>query len=79
MLKHKTKGIEIDIKNGRYYARRVHSEWDPVKKRPKKVTDEYLGVVTPEGIIPSKHRRKPMAILECGNINYIAKFAKNNQ
>ncbi|MEM4294125.1 MAG: hypothetical protein QXJ27_08180, partial [Thermoplasmata archaeon] len=28
-------------------------------------------------IIPPKHKRKPMAILECGNINYIAKFAKN--
>ena len=77
--KHKTKGIAIEHRNGRYYASRVRSIWDPQKKRAKKITSEYLGVVTPEGIIPPKHKQSQQVsgILEAGNIILINRFTKN--
>ena len=58
VLKHKKKGIEIERKGNNYYARRICSVWDPDKGRPQKKTLEYLGKVTPEGIIPSMRRQK---------------------
>ena len=75
--KHKKKGIAIECRNGRYYATRVTSVWDPVKKRARKVTLEYLGVVTPEGIIPPKHKRFSgvECIKEAGNIAFLRYFS----
>lgn len=77
VARHKKKGIAIEKRNGRYYASRVHSVWDPEKGRAQKVTDEYLGVVTPEGIIPPKHKRplKVGGVLEAGNFAYLDRFA----
>jgi hypothetical protein len=76
--RHKEKGIAIVERNGRYYAYRIHSVWDPGKGRARKVTDEYLGVVTPDGIIPPKHKRKKDVgpVLEAGNIIYLERFAR---
>ena len=73
--KWKGKNIEIHIRGGHYYAYRVHSEYDPVKKRSRKVTDEYLGKVTPDGIIPPKHKRLTKRILEAGNILLVDHFS----
>ena len=56
VLKHKEKWVEIRHINGRFTANRYSSVWDPVKKRSKKITGEYLGVITPEGLIPPKNR-----------------------
>jgi len=77
VIRYKKKGIAIEERAGNYYASRVHSVWDPEKKRAQKVTDEYLGVVTPEGILPPKHKRphKVEAVLEGGNIVYLERFA----
>ncbi len=74
--RHKRKGIAIEERNGRYYASRVHSEWDPEKGRARKVTDEYLGVVRPEGIIPPRHKRarRVKSVLEAGNFAYLDRF-----
>ena len=55
--KHKKKGIEIRQINQKYYAYARHSIWDPCKKKPKTITDKYLGKVTPEGIIAPKHEK----------------------
>ena len=76
VLKHKTKGIAIEHRNGRYYATRVTSVWDPEKHRARKITQEYLGVVTPEGIIPPKHKRpkKVTGVIEAGHIVYLTEF-----
>ena len=76
--KHKREGIAIECRNGRYYATRVTSVWDPVKKRARKVTLEYLGVVTPEGIIPPKHKRlsEIKSIKEGGNIAFLRYFSR---
>lgn len=79
VLKYKTKGIAIENRDGHYYARRIHSIWNPEKSRAQRITDEYLGVVTPDGILPPKHKRpkKVSAILEAGNIIFLERFAKN--
>lgn len=55
--KFKQKGVEIRLIRNHYYAYKLQSKWDPVKKKPKKVTGQYLGKVTQEGIIPPKHER----------------------
>lgn len=72
----KTEGIEIDEKNGHYYARRVTSQYDPKLERSRKVTLEYLGTVTREGIQPPKHKRAPRlgGRLDAGNIAYLDPF-----
>jgi transposase len=74
--KFKTKGIEIKEENGNFYARRMNSKHDPQIKRSRKKTGEYLGKVTPEGIIPAKHKR-PRKIggrLDAGNIALVDSF-----
>lgn len=65
---HRETGMEIRERSGNYYAYKVTSEWDPDKGRPQKITEGYLGKVTPEGIVPPKHKRKPESILETGNV-----------
>jgi len=76
--RHKKPGIAIEERNGRYYATRVKSVWDPNKGRARKITVEYLGVVTPEGIIPPKHKRpvKVGGIREAGHVLLLNHFAK---
>ena len=77
--KHKKKGIEIERKGNNYYARRIGSVWDPSKGRSQKVTLEYLGKVTPEGIIPSIRKQKTEigGILEAGHISFLKRFIDN--
>lgn len=79
VLKHKKKGIAIERRGKNYYASRVSSVWDPSKGRAQKKTLEYLGKVTPEGIIPPKHKRKLKigGILEAGHFTFLEKFIKN--
>jgi len=77
--KHKQKGIAIEKRGDSYYASRVTSVWDPKKKRAQKKTLEYLGKVTPEGIIPpiGKRELRIGGILEAGNFVYLENFAKH--
>lgn len=77
--KYKEKGIAIEKRGDSYYASRVASEWDPEKKRAKKKTIEYLGVVTPEGILPPKHKRPVQigSIMESGNVVFLQRFIKS--
>lgn len=56
VLKHKEKNVELRCIKGRYTAYKVSYGWDPIKKRSKKITGEYLGVITQEGIIPPKNK-----------------------
>jgi len=76
-IKYKKKGIEIREINGNYYAYKYTSIWDKEKKRPKRITQEYLGTVTPDGIIPPKHKReiKIDSLLEYGNIKLVEYFS----
>jgi len=77
--KHKQKGIAIERRGDSYYASRVTSVWDPKKKRSQKKTLEYLGRVTPNGIVPPKGKRVPQigGVLEAGNFVYLENFARH--
>ena len=57
VMKWKTTGVEIRRLNNAFYAYKISSKWDAAIGRARKVTLAYLGKVTPEGIIASKHER----------------------
>lgn len=57
VVRQKPKGTQIVVKNGGYYLYKISSVWDSLKKRPKKITEKYLGKITEGGIIKSKHER----------------------
>lgn len=75
--KQKKPGVEIHRRGDHYYAYRISSRYNPKTKRSKKVTVEYLGKVTPQGIRPPKHKQAadPGRILEAGNVVLLAKYA----
>jgi len=78
ITKLKDKNIEIHKRGNNYYAYRITSVYDPIKKRSKKITKEYLGKITPDGIIPPKYKRdlQSVGVLEGGNISLINHFAQ---
>lgn len=55
--KQRIKNTEIKKIGNSYYLQRVSSKWDKEKKRSQKISGEYLGVLTPEGLIPAKERK----------------------
>jgi len=75
----KEKGVAIEKRGDKYYASRITSVWNPQKKRAQKKTLEYLGIITPDGIIPPKGKREPQigGILDAGNIIYLKHFAEH--
>lgn len=79
VLKYKTKGIAIEKRGNSYYASKVTSVWDSSKGRAQKKTVEYLGKVTPDGIIPPRHKRELQigGILEAGHFAFLERFIKN--
>ena len=79
VLEHKTKGIAIEKRGNSYYASKVTSVWNPSKGRAQKKTLEYLGKVTPDGIIPPRHKRELQigGILEAGHFAFLERFIKN--
>ena len=79
VLKYKKKGIAIEKRGSSYYASKVTSVWDPSKGRSQKKTVEYLGKVTPDGIIPPRHKRELQigGILEAGHFAFLERFIKN--
>ena len=50
------KGTEIKAIGGKYYLCKVSSKWDPELKRARKISGEYLGVLTPDGLVPVQRR-----------------------
>ena len=50
------KGTEIKGIGGKYYLCKVSSKWDPQLKRARKISGEYMGVLTPEGLVPVQRR-----------------------
>ena len=74
----KRKGYEIKKIGKGYYMYERKSRWDSNKKRAIKVTGEYIGVVTPEGVIPRKNKVdeiKPVFSLEYGATAFIESIA----
>ncbi|EQB68642.1 MAG: hypothetical protein AMDU5_GPLC00010G0182, partial [Thermoplasmatales archaeon Gpl] len=66
--KYKTKGVEIRVSGPNYYAYEMSSKWNPKKKRADKITGEYLGVVTREGIVKPRSIGMVRTDYEYGNI-----------
>jgi transposase len=70
----KKQGFEIKKIGNGYYMYKRRSRWDKEKKKAVKVTGEYIGVVTPDGIIPRKQRldeKTPVFSKEYGAIAFI--------
>ena len=58
VLKYKRKGTLVQKKgNDLYYLYKVHSRWNKEKGRAQLITDEYLGRITPDGLIEPKSKR----------------------
>ncbi|ODA44417.1 hypothetical protein THER_0809 [Thermodesulfovibrio sp. N1] len=55
--KHKTSGTQIIQIGSNYYLYKIKSIWDRKKGRARKVTEKYLGKITPQGLIKPKHER----------------------
>ena len=78
--KQKKTGFEIKKIGDGYYMYERKSRWDKDKKKSVKATGEYIGIVTPEGVIPRKKRfdvTKPVFSLEYGATAFI-KFIAND-
>lgn len=76
--KHRARGVEVRRRGAAYYAYRYTSVWDRQAKRPRRRTLEYLGRVTPTGLVPPKHKQpRPLgAILEYGNLALLRHVAQ---
>lgn len=57
VMRHKTKGTAVEKRGETYYLTRIHSVWDKERRISKKITDEYLGIITESGLLPPKHKR----------------------
>ena len=66
-------GHEIKIIKGKYYMYKRESRWDPAKKKSVKKTGEYVGAVTPGGIVPAKKlpTNSPVFSLEYGATKFL--------
>lgn len=71
--KHKNKNVEIKKIGENYYAYKVKSIWDKKINRARKVTEEYLGKITQENLLPPKHKRdlKLESIKDYGNVFFV--------
>ncbi len=58
--------IEVKRNGNNYYAYRVSSVYDPEKKRARKVSGEYLGKITRNGLEPKK-KAVLRSVFEYGN------------
>jgi transposase len=74
--KHKKTGCEIKHINGKYYLYKLKSKWHKTKKKPVKVTGQYLGTITPTGFKPKKTKTNPQQQIttkEYGTTTYLTK------
>ena len=81
--KHKRKGTELRLINGKYYLYEVTSKWNPEKKRSQKITGKLLGKITQkDGFIESdknKLRKKELAVSKLSVKEYgIAAFLESS-
>ncbi len=56
VMKYKVKGTHVQKKGDVYYLYKVHSKWNKEKGRAQLITDEYLGRITPEGLVEPKYK-----------------------
>ena len=68
VLKFKKKGMEIRNFGDHYYAYEVSSKYDKKLKRARKVTGNYMGVITKDGIVKRSSVAGIRSDYEYGNI-----------
>lgn len=76
VLNHKEKGTEIRKAGNNYYLYRYRNVWDKKKKRPKKITEKFLGKITETGLLKPRHERiidsiKCMSVKEFGATQFM--------
>ena len=76
--KFKTKGIEIRKRGKTYHAYKIKSKWNPQKKRSQKITEAYLGVVTPNGFYKPRKQGRLKGDYEYGNVCFLWKLAEES-
>ena len=76
-LKYKTKGIQIRRFGNNLYAYHPRSVYDKIKKRPKSLPPEYLGVVTRNGIVKKGDVSGIRGDYEYGNIALLYGITEN--
>jgi hypothetical protein len=73
----KVKGTEVRrMASGAYYLYKVTSVWDPTKGRARKITEGFLGRLTPEGLVKPKRERildglREISVKEFGASSFI--------
>jgi transposase len=81
VLKHKVKGTELRQIGKNYYLYKISHKWDKEKKQSKKITGEYLGRITEEGIIKAKNEQltniENITIKEFGASKFISTQAQD--
>lgn len=80
--KYKKEGTEIHKRESYYYLYKVTSRWDSTKRRARKITERYLGKITPDGLIKPKHERilesmKNITVKEFGATSFILENNKD--
>jgi hypothetical protein len=74
----KKQGFEIKKIGEGYYMYERKSRWDKAKKKSVKASGEYVGVVTPDGVIQKKKQfdsTKPVFSLEYGATAFVESMA----
>ena len=74
--KYKKKGVEIRVSGNRYYAYEMTSRWNREKKRADKITGQYLGVATHDGIVTPRSMGLVRSDYEYGNIALLIGMAE---
>ncbi len=72
VLKQKRKRTLIMRRRDNYYLYKVRSVWDKERKKTRLKTEEYLGKITPEGIVEPRVKRvikryDQITVKECGS------------
>jgi hypothetical protein len=62
--KHRIKGTAVKYSNGQYRLYKVHSKRVDGKSYPVVVHDEYLGIITENGVIPPKTKQVDVSNIE---------------
>jgi len=80
VLVQRKKGTEIHRRGDNFYLCKVSRVWDKKLKISRKITGEYLGKITKEGIVPLKQKQllaafKHVAVKEYGASSYLRAIA----
>ena len=59
--------VEVKRSGNNYYLSRVSSVYDPSKKRARKISGEYLGKITRDGLVHARRSSAPRSVYEYGN------------